>query len=138
MLAVFTFRADEVACIDALAPTDECGHDIARQALTVTDDGILCLLAQVVDKIYALIDTLQLLEEMVNGVKKFYAFLVVGDDRVNHLVMAVNDSVELSLVTLVALKSQLRSRNQLVRDAAEGTDNHYYRPVFGLFLYNFL
>ena len=61
-----------------------------------------------------------------------------GEYQNIHLVMAVNDSVELSLVTLVALKSQLRSRNQLVRDAAEGTDNHYYRPVFGLFLYNFL
>ena len=138
MLAVLALRADKVACVESFAALDERGHDVARQTLAVTHDGILRLLTQVVNEENALINALELFEEVVHDVEEFHSLGVVGDDSVDHLVVSVNDGIELLLVALVTFESQLRSRNQLVGDTSECTDNHYYRPLLGLFFHNFL
>ena len=107
-----------------------------NQTLTVTDDGIKCLLAQVMNEIDTEEDALQLLKKGIDGVEKNLALAGFGDDGVNQFVMTVNHGLKLGLVALITVERELGSGNQLVSDAAKGTDHYNHGLSFRLCLYN--
>ena len=69
MLSVLALRANEVTAVHPHATLNQCGYDVRRQALTIAHDGSLRLLAQVVYQEDTVIDTLQLVEELVYLIK---------------------------------------------------------------------
>ena len=69
MLALFVFRADEVAGIHTHTILDHGSHNVRRQTLTIADDGVLRLLAEVVNQEHTIIDAPQLVEELVYAVE---------------------------------------------------------------------
>ena len=138
-IAVVTaLRLDKVAGVEPLGTADQRGHDITREALSVGDDGVLRLLTEIVDEVDTIINTLQLVEEGVDGVKQILALGGIGDDRVNHLMVTVDHLVEFRAPCFLMVEGKLGSGEQFVGDASEGTDNDDDRLVLGLVLYNFL
>ena len=69
VLALFPFCADEVAGIHAYTVLHHRSHDVRAQALSIADDGILGLSAQVVNQIDTIEDALQLVEELIYIIK---------------------------------------------------------------------
>ena len=65
MLAVLLLSTDEVTAVHSLASLDQCGNDIRTQTLTIRDNSVRGLTTQVMDEEYPIVDTLQLLEELV-------------------------------------------------------------------------
>ena len=81
-------------------------------------------------------NALQLFEERVYPLKQVVAALGVGHDGVNHLMVTLNDSVELIAIALVALTGHLRDGYQLVGDTVKRAYYNYDRPPSGFCLYN--
>ena len=69
MLSVLALRANEVTAVHPDTVLNERCHDVRRQALTIAHNGSLRLLAQVVYQEDTVIDTLQLVEELVYLIK---------------------------------------------------------------------
>ena len=69
VLALLVLRTDKVACIHAHAVLDHRSHDVRAQALTIRDDGVLRLLAQVVNEEHTVVDAPQLIEELIHTVE---------------------------------------------------------------------
>ena len=69
MFAFLVSRADEVTAVHAHAILNHGGDNMRRQALTIRNNGVLCLLAQVVNQEYTIIDAPQLVEELINVVE---------------------------------------------------------------------
>ena len=65
MLALLVPCADEVAAIHANTVLKHRSDDMRAQALTIADNGVGCLFAQVVNEVYTVEDTLQLVEELI-------------------------------------------------------------------------
>ena len=65
VLSVLLFRTDEITAVHALAALDEHCYDVRTQAFAIAHDGSLRLLAQVMNQVYTIVDTLQLVEELV-------------------------------------------------------------------------
>ena len=80
----------------------------------------------VVDKIHTEVDALQLLEEGINCFKKIFSVCCVGDDRIYHLVVAINHGVEFDSPLFITLEGKLGGLQEFVRDTAKRAhDNHY-------------
>ena len=109
--------ADKVAGVHPGAVLDDGGHDVRAQSLAIADDGVLRLLAQVVNQVHTVVDAPQLFEELVHIVKQIDALFGVGDDRVDHLMMACDHRVEIVFPPFVTLEGNLGGRYQLVGDA---------------------
>ena len=129
---------DEVARVKPLGTMHKRSYNVRAKAFAVAYDSVLCLLGKVVDKEHAKIYRAQLLKQRIDNLKQVLALACVGDDGVNHLVVAVHHSLKLFLPCFVALKCKLRSGKELVGDATKGTDNNNDRLFLGLFLYNSL
>ena len=138
VLALLVLRADKVAGVHPGAVLDDGGHDVRAQSLAIADDGVLRLLAQVVNQVHTVVDAPQLFEELVHIIKQIDALFGVGDDRVDHLMMAAHHCVEFLAIVLVTVFCQLRSGNQLVGDAVQGAYYYNDRLLPSLCLYNFL
>ena len=65
-LAVLALSLDEVAGVEPFGSTNQCGNNLGTESFTITHDGILRFLAEVVDEVHTKIDALQLLEEGIN------------------------------------------------------------------------
>lgn len=87
-------------------------------------------MAEVMDEKNATVKRLELLEEGVDLGEKGLTVGSVGDDGVNHLVMAVDHFLELVFPSLVAALCQPRCGKQLVGDAAKGADDDYNLLMF--------
>ena len=78
------------------------GHNVAAQTLAIAHYGVHRLLTQVMDEVHSKKDAAQLLKKGVHSGKKLLTLVGVGDDRVNHLMVAVHHTVKLIAVALVA------------------------------------
>ena len=69
VLTLLLFRTDKVAAVHANTVLHHGCHDVRTQTLTIADDGVLRLLRQVVNEVHTIVDTLQLVEELVYIIK---------------------------------------------------------------------
>ena len=69
MSALLLLRADEVARVHTDTILHHSGHDVRTQTLAIADNRVLGLLRQVVNQVHTIVDTLQLVEELVYIVK---------------------------------------------------------------------
>ena len=138
MLAVLLLGADEVTAVHAQTVLDQSCHYVRRQALAIADDGILCLAAQVMNQVDAIIDALQLVEQRVYSFEQVFTFLRVGDNRVYHLVVAFHNVVELIPIAFITLEGHLGRGNQFVGDAVQRAYYYYDRLRPSLCLHDFL
>ena len=69
MSALLLLRADKVARVHADTVLQHGGHDVRRQSLAIRDNCVFGLLRQVVNQVYTVEDTLQLVEELVYIIK---------------------------------------------------------------------
>ena len=90
------------------------------EALAVTDNGILGLLAQVVDEVHAIVDGAQLFEQLVYFVEEHFSVQIVGDDGVYHLLVALSHGVEVIVPAFIASERCLGRCDQLIGDSAKG------------------
>ena len=90
------------------------------------------------NKIYTEIYATQLLKQRIYGIEQTLTVLCVGNNGVYHLVMTVNDRLELVAVAVVACKGKARSLNKLVCDSTQCTNNNNNWLFFCLLLYNLL
>ena len=69
VFTLFLLRTDKVTAVHANTVLHHCSYDMRTQSLTIRNDGILCLLRQVVNQVHTIVDTLQLIEELVYIIK---------------------------------------------------------------------
>ena len=128
MLALLLDRTDEIARVHADATTDETGHDVTAQALTIAHNGCLGLGTEVMDEEHAIVDGLEFLEKGVDGIGELLVLVLLLEERVDHIEMAQAHGLELLFPLLVALQGQARRGDEFVGDATQGT--HHYDDRF--------
>ena len=124
VLAGLELSLDEFAAVEPLRSFYQRCNNQAAYAFAVGDDGSLCFGAQVVDEINALIDAAQLFQQFSDVSLEFVAFLAGGYDGVYHLLMSSIYLLERLLVECITLHCHLACLDELVGDAAQGTDHH--------------
>ena len=89
------------------------------------------------NQVNAEIDALQLFEERVYALKQVFSLGGIGDDGVNHLVVAFHDGIEFLPIAFVTFESHLRGGYQLVCNTSKGTYYYYDRLRPSLCLHDF-
>ena len=69
VLTIFLFSTNKIATIHASATLNQRCHNVRRETLAITYDRIFGFIRQVVNQIHAIIDTLQLFEELIHLVE---------------------------------------------------------------------
>ena len=136
ILACLELCLDELAAVEPFSAVNQCGNDAAADAFAVGDDGCLGLGAQVMDEVDTLIDAAQFLQQLAHLCQEAIAFLTRRQDGTNHLFVPDGYLLERLLVELVAVHSHLPCTNELVCDAAKGTDHdddRFFLPFYNPF-----
>ena len=131
MLGIFLLGLDELARIKPLR-TGQLGGNERRQAFAVADDGVRCLLRQVLDEVDTLEDIFQFVEQLAHLALHNHLRVKLGKHPFDHLHMAADNLAELILVCGIARSRHARGLYQLIRDAAQGRHHHNDRLLPGL------
>ncbi len=84
------------------------------------------------DEIHTEVDALQLLEECIDRFEQVFSVGGVGDDGINHLVVAINHGVEFDSPLFITLEGKLRGLQEFVGDTAKCAHDNHYTLFLGL------
>ena len=136
VLLALTRSLKERAAIVMLGIVDEGCHDERRKAFAKRHNGICRLLREVLDEIYAVKDTAQVVEERLKVVHE-RRLLFLGNFFLHQVEVTANNSVEVADVGNISRPSALAEGNEFIGNTTEGRHHHDKGLVgaFGNFLY---
>ena len=106
------------------------------EPLAIAHDSGLRLRAQVVNKEHTIIYRAQLLKEVIEPGKQGCSCLLMKDNGLYHIMVALLHGFKLIFPCLIAIEGLLRSGNQLVGDTSQCT--HHDNDLFLFSLYDTL